>query len=147
MNNIQNRLIKFWYRYRLLTTKISFTFSRCRWISCHISVITNICHTVIIRFFIPNTCFITNIIKIFSIYCSKFIPKLLTICLFHPIWSLYTILTICRIQKPSNLITRYRIFIWKRCNIQSYFWQPFCKRRRIYISNTCNTKKEKQEQS
>ena len=120
LNNIQNCLIKFWSSYHLLTTKTSFTFSRSRRISCHISIISHICHTIIIWFFIPYPCFIIYIIEILSINCPKFIPKILSICISHPIRRLYTILTISSIQKPSHFITWYRIFIWKRSNIQTY---------------------------
>ena len=140
LNNIQNCLIKLWCGYHFLSTEISFTLSRCRWISCHISIITNICHTIIIRFFIPNSRFITYIIKIFSIYHFKIAPKIWCISFLHPIWSLNTILTVCSIQKSSNFITRYWILIWKRNNIQSNFRQPFHKRRSIYISYTQKSK-------
>ena len=135
LNNIQNRLIKFWCRYRFLTTKTSFTFGRSWRISRHIAIISNICHTIIIWFFIPYSCFIIYIIKIFSINSSKFIPKILSISLSHPIWRLYTILTICSIQKSSYFITRYGIFIWKWSNIQTNLRQSFCKSFSIYKSN------------
>ena len=95
LNNIQYCLIKLWSSYRFLTTKTSFTLSRCRRISCHISIISNIGHTIIIWIFIPYPSSIVNIIKIFSIYSSKFIPKIFIIFLHHSIWRLNTIFTIC----------------------------------------------------
>ena len=91
---IQNCLIKFRRCYSFLTTKTSFTFSRRRRISCHISIITDIRYTIIIWLLIPYCSFIVYIIKIFSINSFKIIPKSLTISLFHPYRSLYTILTI-----------------------------------------------------
>ena len=136
MNNIQNCLIKLWSSYHFLTTKTSFTFSRCRWISRHISIITNICYTIVIRFFIPNPTFIIYIIKIFSINCCKIVPKILSICLPHPVRSLNTILTICSIQKSCNFITRYWILAWKCAYIQSNLWQFITKCCRIHISHT-----------
>ena len=129
-------MIKFWNRYRFLSTETSFTFGRCRWISSHISIITYICYTIIVWFFIPYSCLKIYIIKILSINCSKVIPKFLSISLSHPIWILYTILTISSIQKSSYFITRYRILFWKRNNIQANFRQSFCKRFSSYISYT-----------
>ena len=117
LNNIQNCLIKFWCSYSFLTTKISLTFSWSRRISCHISIISNIGHTIIIWFFIPYSSLVIYIIKVLSIYQPKIIPKILSISSSHPIWSLHTIFTICSIQKSSYLITRYRIFTWKWNNI------------------------------
>ena len=140
-------MIKFWRGYHFLTTKTSLTLRRSRWISRHIPIISYISYTIIVRFFIPYCCFKIYIIKIFSINCPKTIPKFLRISLFHPIWSLYTILTISRIQKSSDFITWYRIFIWKYSYIQTNLWQPLSKCFCIHISHTSQTYQRKQKQS
>ena len=119
---IQDCLIYLWSSNTILSTELSFTLSWGWWISSHITIISNISHTIIIWFLIPHRSPITNIIKIFIISSFKAIPKSLTICLSHPDRSLNTIFTIRGIQKSWYFITWYWFFLRERCNIYSHFF-------------------------